>query len=271
MADVFRIRASSFGALYECAYRWEAIHILKMASRVGMKAHMGSAIHAGTAVFDASRLPGAGDPATPADAVEAAIEYLNTPNEDEVDVTLDDVTPREAESRTRALVAAYCRDIAPRYDFIAVEMTVRPMQIDCGDGVVIELAGTLDRTRAFRSHAGVGISDLKSGTRAVTKGEVATTKHKLQVGTYEVLYQHTTGVKPTAPASIIALPTSGSGEIKEGFIHDAAKAVVGTHEEYGALQLAADTFRTGMFRPNPNSVLCGEKYCPRWQTCIYHG
>ncbi|ABY40494.1 hypothetical protein 2.1, partial [Burkholderia phage Bups phi1] len=27
--SVYTVRASSWGALFECAYRWEAIHLLK--------------------------------------------------------------------------------------------------------------------------------------------------------------------------------------------------------------------------------------------------
>ncbi|MBN9117495.1 MAG: PD-(D/E)XK nuclease family protein, partial [Pandoraea sp.] len=60
MQSIYTVRASSWGALFDCSYRWEGIHLLKLRNVVGLRAALGTAIHAGTAVFDQSRLDGTG-------------------------------------------------------------------------------------------------------------------------------------------------------------------------------------------------------------------
>lgn len=261
------VRASSWAGLFDCAYRWEGIHLLKLRNVVGLRAALGTAIHAGTAVFDQSRLDGTG--LTADDAAGAMVDKLRDP-ENEFDPTRDDITISEAERVGLTLVSKYCTEVSPRYDFVAVEMETKPLDIDCGSGVIVRLTGTMDRARIRRQGDGVGIADLKSGSAAVQKGAAVTKGHGPQIGTYELLYEHTTGQPITDDAEIIGLKTKGTAEIGTGTIRNAKRVMVGGDGAPGLIEFAAEMFKTGRFYPNPKSLLCSEKYCPRYATCRFH-
>lgn len=261
------VRASSWAGLFDCAYRWEGIHILGMRNVVGLRAALGTAIHAGTAAFDQSRLEGSG--VTADDAAGVMVDKLRDPA-NEFDPARDDITVPEAEKIGVALVAKYCFDVSPRFDFVAVEMETRPLDIDCGGGVIVRLTGTMDRARIRKAEHGVGIADLKSGSAAVQKGAAVTKGHAPQIGTYELLYEHSTGQPITDDAEIIGLKTKGTPEIATGTIKNAKRVMVGTEDSPGLIEFAAEMFRSGRFYPNPKSLLCSDKYCPRYAKCYFH-
>jgi len=265
--SIYTVRASSWGALFDCAYRWEGIHLLKMRNVVGLRAALGTAIHAGTAVFDQARIDGSG--LTVDDAAGAFVDKLRDP-ENEFDPARDDLNMSDAERIGLSLTTKYCLDFAPRYNFVAVEMETKPLEIDCGGGVIVRLTGTMDRARVRRSAAGVGIADLKSGSSAVQKGAAVTKGHGPQIGTYELLYEHTTGEEIGDTAEIIGLKTKGTPEVATASIANSKRVMVGTEETPGLIQFAADMFRSGRFYPNPKSLLCDKKYCPRHGTCQFH-
>lgn len=261
------VRASSWGELFDCAYRWEGKHILGMRGQVGIAAVLGTAIHASTAAFDQGRIDGTG--LTPDDTAGVLVDKLHHPNDDYV-TRDEDLTVAEAEKIGLTLHSRYCTEMSPRYTFRAVEMATKPLHIDCGNGVVICLTGTMDRSRIKVVSSGIGIADLKSGARAVQKGAANTKGHAAQVGTYELLFEHTTGEAVTEPAEIIGLKTAGKPEVATGEIRNAKLQMTGTPEQKGLIEFAAVMFKTGLFPPNPNSVLCSQKYCARWLLCPFH-
>ncbi|WP_186080668.1 RecB family exonuclease [Burkholderia gladioli] len=268
MSDsVYKVRASSWAALFECAYRWQGIHLLGMRNVVGLRAALGTAIHAGTAVYDQGVLDGSG--LTADDAAGAFIDKLRDPS-NEYNPRSDDLTLREAERIGIALTVKYCLEVAPRYQFIAVEMETKPLDIDCGGGIIIRLTGTMDRARVRRTALGPGIADLKSGARAVADGVAVTKGHGPQIGTYEMLYEHTTGELIADTAEIIGLKTKGTPEIATAPVKNGKRAMLGEDGEPGLIEFAADMFRTGRFYPNPKSLLCDAKYCPRHGSCKFH-
>jgi len=260
------VRASSWSGLFDCAYKWEAIHLLGMRNAVGLRAALGTAIHAGSAVFDQARI--SGDTVTASDAAGVMVDKLRDP-ENEFDPNKDDLTMKEAEGTGIALLTKYCGEVSPNYNFLAVEMETKPLDIDCGGGVIVRLKGTMDRARIKKTTGGVGIADLKSGSASVQKGVAVTKGHGAQIGTYELLYEHTTGDRITADSEIIGLKTKGKSEIGFGTISNAKNIMVGTNEHPGLIEFAADMFRSGRFYPNPKSMLCSEKYCARWKSCVF--
>ena len=264
--SVTTVRASSWGSLFDCAYRWEGVHLLGIKSPSSPRALLGTAIHASTAAFDSARV--SGEELSAFDAAEHLVQTLHHPEFD-VDWRGADITPREAEATGLALHSRYCNDISPRYTFVAVELTTKPLEIDCGDGQIIRLTGQLDRARIRAEESGVGIADVKTGGAAVSHGVAKTKGHKPQIGTYELLYEHTTGQRCEAPAEIIGLKTKGKPETGTGEIIGARELMVGNEQFDGLIQIGADMFRTGLFPPNPQSPLCSERYCPRWKTCPY--
>lgn len=263
-----RVRASSWAGLFDCGYRWEGIHLLRMKNTVGLRAALGTAIHAGSAVFDQARI--SGDTVTVDDAAGVMVDKLRDP-ENEYDPNKDDLTKPEAEKIGISLLSSYCTYWSPTYNFVAVEMETKPLNIDCGSGIIVQLTGTMDRARIKKSTHGIGIADLKSGSSAVQGGAAVTKGHAAQVGTYELLFEHTTGEPITANAEIIGLKTKGKAEIATGIISNAKKVMTGDQDNPGLIEFAADMFRTGRFYPNPKSLLCSEKYCPRWKTCHFKG
>lgn len=266
-APSLTVRASSWAGLFDCAYRWEGIYIVGMKNVVGLRAKLGTSIHAGTAVFDQARI--SGETVTADDAAGVLVDTLRKDDE-YVDMSRDDLTLNEAEKVGIALLSRYCFDVSPRYNFVAVEMETKPLEIDCGGGVVVRLTGTMDRARIRKAEHGVGIADLKSGAAAVQKGVAVTKGHGPQIGTYELLYEHTTGEQITDDAEIIGLKTKGAPEIGVATIANARRVMVGTEDTPGLIEFAADMFKRGRFYPNPKSLLCSEKYCPRFATCHFH-
>jgi hypothetical protein len=261
------VRASSWASLFDCAYKWEAIHINKMRNVVGLRAALGTAIHAGTAVFDQGRLDVAGISAD--DAAGVFVDKLHDP-ENEFDPGRDDITMPEAERIGLSLLTKYCIEVSPHYNFVAVEMETKPLDIDCGGGVIVRLTGTMDRARIRKSSGGVGIADIKSGSAAVQKGVAVTKGHGPQIGTYELLYEHTTGEEITDIAEIIGLKTKGTSEIATATLANSKRVMIGTEDQPGLIEFAAEMFKSGRFYPNPKSLLCSEKYCPRFATCHFH-
>jgi len=262
------VRASSWAGLFDCAYRWEGIHLLGMKNTVGLRAALGTAIHAGTAVFDQAKITG--DTVTAADAAGVLVDKLHDP-ENEFDPAKDDITMQEAESTGITLLTKYCGEVSPKYNFVAVEMDTKPLDIDCGGGVVVRLKGTMDRARIKKTTGGIGIADLKSGGTSVQKGVAVTKGHGAQIGTYELLFEHTTGESITSEAEIIGLKTKGKPEIATGSIKNAKRIMTGDQNNPGLIEFAADMFRSGRFFPNSKSMLCSEKYCPRWNSCHFKG
>jgi len=261
-----KVRASSWSSLFDCAYKWEGIHLLNIPNVVGLRAALGTAIHAGTAVFDQGRIDVSGVSAS--DAAGVLVDKLHDP-ENEYDKNKDDLTMKDAESIGISVLTKYCCEVSPRYEFVSVEMETKPLEIDCGGGTVIKLTGTMDRARVRKGSHGVGIADLKSGGAAVQKGVAVTKGHSPQIGTYELLFEHSTGEQITEPAEIIGLKTKGTPEIGTGSVTNGKLVMLGTETQPGLIQFAAEMFRSGNFYPNPKSMLCSAKYCPRFASCIF--
>lgn len=264
----FRVRASSWGQLFNCAHAWEGVHIMKMGKPSGMRAQLGTAIHAGTAAYDLARIQGYELSAD--DAASVLVEELEHPSR-EVDLKQDDLSLREALRIGLILHSRYCAEIAPLFHYESVELETKPFQIDCGSGIVIELTGTLDRSRLNFENGKRGIKDLKSGGKAVVDGVANTKGHRAQIGTYELLYEYSTGLAIDDDGEIIGLKTSGKPEVAVGgMVRNGKALMLGTEDHPGLLQYAAEMFRSGMFPPNPQSYTCSKKYCARWATCQYH-
>jgi hypothetical protein len=262
----FRVRASSWPEIFDCAHRFEGKHILGLTKPSGLRAQLGTAIHAGTAAYDAARMEG--NSISPDDAAGFLVDTLRKPGQ-EVDYSQDDITLDDAERIGLILHTRYCTEISPKFEFIAVERTIDPFDIDCGNGIVVRLTGTMDRSRIRKSTNGKGIIDLKSGGAAVEKGHAKTKGHAPQIGVYEILEAASTGEPCTEPAEIIGLKTRGKPEVATGEIRGATAMMVGTEDSPGLIEYAAEMFRSGLFPPNPASLLCSKRYCPRFEKCRF--
>lgn len=260
-----RIRASGLSDFFDCPARAEAKHLLGLRTPASGKALLGKAIHKSTAVYDESWLRGTG--LTVDEAAGAAVDEIQKPTED---VSLDeDEDKGEIEGIAVALHTMYCKEIAPKQDYVAVEVSCESLEIvDLG----ITLTGQTDRIR--RQADGLGIADLKSGGTAVkADGTVETKGAAFQVGVYELLAEKASGLPITAPAKIIGLQTGKTARGQRvGVSNDISRArdvLVGDHDSPGVLEILSRMLTTGLFPGNPRSMLCGEKYCPIYARCKY--
>lgn len=255
------IRASSLAALFACPARWEAKHIRKLRLPANAYARLGTAIHASTALFDASRL--SGNDITTDEAAGAAVDAIYKPNEE---VIWDELQPPEAERIALSLHRLYCETIAPKQIYAAVEATCNSLEIrDLG----IVLTGTVDRVR--RTDEGFGITDLKTGKSTVAAdGTCRTQGYAAQIAVYELLAEQSAHVAIEAPAQIIGLQaakTKKGQRIATGIIHGGRALLLGDEDSPGLLEIAAQLVRSGTFYGNPKTQFCGEKYCPIFNTC----
>lgn len=260
------IRASSLSTLFDCAHRWEGEHLLGLRKARGGAAQLGTAVHAGTAMYDAGRLPG-GEELTVDEAASAVVDSIHRPEED---VDWSDGSPQRAEKIALALHTKYCHDVAPHQTYLAVEAKCERLDLP---ELGIALGGTTDRIRITAGGRN-GISDLKTGKRAVgADGKPETKKHAIQLGVYELLAETASGISITAPAQVIGLNTGDTPATQRvglGEVRDARGALIGTEEEPGFLQQASRIVQSGHFPANPNSFLCSPKFCARWSTCRFH-
>lgn len=268
MPKIVRVRASSWAGLFDCAYKFEWVHILGHHSNGSPRALLGTAIHASTAAFDVGRMNGSD--ISIYDAAGLLVDTLRN-NEEGVSWRGSDITVDQAERIGLKLHQMYCKDWSPLFDFAAIEVEVKPLHIHISGALTLVLTGTLDRARFYRGGEGQGILDVKSGGAAVSNGIAKTRGHGAQVGTYELLYEHTTGTAITEDAEIIGLKTRGAPEVAMGKIVGAKQMMIGTEDSPGLIQMGGQMIETGLFPPNPSSQLCSKTYCDRWNHCRYHG
>ena len=259
--DTVIVRASSLPGLFECPARWEAQNLRGLRMPSSSAARLGTAVHASTALFDASRIEGTG--LTADEAAGAAVDAIHKPDEE---VVWDDLQPTEAEKIALSLHGLYCSKIAPRQTYAAVEATCERLEItDLG----LALTGTVDRV--CRTDDGYGIADLKTGKSAVSAdGTCKTQGHAAQVAVYELLAEQSAGIVIEAPAQIIGLQVAKTEKGQRaaiGTITGGRNLLLGDEDDPGLLRAAATLIHSGNFYGNPKSMGCGEKYCPVFNTC----
>lgn len=261
---IVTIRASALSDFLDCPARAEAKHLLGLRTPMGAGAVLGRAVHASTAVFDRSKLEGGS--ITADEAAGAAVDAIHKPDEDVV--WEEDEKPQDTEDVAVALHKRYCKEIAPRQDYAAVEVKCERLEIsDLG----LALTGTTDRVR--RTGLGYAISDLKTGKTAVrADGRVETKGHAYQLGVYELLAERASDLPITGPAQIIGLQAGKTEKGQRaglGEIVGARDVLVGEPDSPGVLETVAQMLHSGIFFGNPRSMLCHPKFCPIYDRCKF--
>lgn len=229
------------------------------------KSLLGKAVHASTAVYDRSVMEGSG--ITVDEAAAAAVDTIHKPEEETR--LEDDEHADEIEKVAVALHKLYCTDIAPQQEYAAVEVQCEKLEItDLG----IALTGTTDRVR--KAGDGYGIADLKTGKSAVASdGTVKTNGFAYQLGVYELLAEHASGLNITEPARIIGLQVAKTERgqragVSQG-VTGARDVLVGDSDSPGVLEMVSRMINAGAFPGNPRSMMCHNRYCPIYDGCKY--
>ena len=263
--NIVTIRASALSDFFDCPARAEAKHLRGMRMPTSSKALLGTAVHKSTAVYDQSALDGAG--ITADEAAAAAVDTIHKPD---YDVTFDDeLGPKLIESIALSLHKKYCAEIAPTQQYAAVEVTCERLEIS---DIGIALTGTTDRV--VRGDDGHGIRDIKTGGAAVrADGRVETKGHAFQLGVYELLAEHGSGLAITEPARVIGLQSGKTDRGQRAAVSDpvlgARDVLLGDDDNPGVLQMVSNMVHSGAFPGNPRSMMCHEKYCPIYKPCKF--
>lgn len=269
MKDSFTIRASSWSTLFDCAYRWEAEQLHGMRKPLSHAMVLGKALHKSTAAYDLGRVEH--EPISVSSAADVFVDALWSPDED-VEQRTNELPLRRLESVGLRLNQRYCEEISVGRNYKAVELTAEPLDVEADNGVIVTLTGTLDRSRVKSDGDELGITDVKTGKRAVrSNGSAETKSHQFQLGVYELLAEHSLGETINLPAEIVGLKTTDGATIGIATVANARRGLVGTDNTTGLLDIAATMLKTGTFPPNPNSLFCHPDHCPRWEQCSYHG
>lgn len=264
MTSPVTIRASSFGALFDCPSRWAAIHLEGRRVPSTANAALGKAVHKGTAVYDAERVSGR-MPSLQA-AADAAAEQIERPEDD---TDWQNESPEKAKDIAVSLTTKYCRDVAHLYEFVAVEISVEALHLT---DLEIVLTGHTDRVR--RTDDGLGIVDIKTGKTAVgTDGRAKTHGHAAQMGVYELVAEAALGARMDLPSQILGMQTNAKPEtqrIGTGEIVGAREVLLGNDDQQGLLHIASALVHGRIpLWGNPKSVMCHERYCPNFHTCFF--
>jgi hypothetical protein len=251
--------------LLDCPLRWKKKHLDGMRLPSTPPAMIGTAVHASTAAFDQSAIDGAG--LTIDDTAGIAVDSLRNPDEE---VDWMGVSAERAEETALRVHTRYCIEIAPEQNYTIVEHTLSPLQIEMENGIVFELTGTLDRIRQDDLGRS-GVADVKTGAAAVSPdGQVVVGKHLPQLGEYELLAEQEFGPMDL-PASIIGLHTGRQARVGFREVKGAKSALIGDGIQPGLLHYVAPYFKSGLFPPNPGSLMCSARYCPYYDNCNFHG
>ena len=258
-----RLRASSVGDLFDCPDRWIAVHLEGLRVRQNFRATMGTAIHAGTAHFDTEVLNGQ-TPSLMA-ATECAVDALRNSEEE----TVWDMRREEAEGIAVSLTHKYCTEESPKHHFVEVEKTCESLVLS---DVGLEITGQVDRIREVGNK--YGPADLKSGVQAVNReGHAKTQAHAPQLGVYSLLAEVSTGKRMELDSLVIGMQTAKTREnqrIASTEVSGVREVLLGDDTRPGLLFNAALMIH-GVIPPygNPRSMLCHQKFCPRFNNCFW--
>lgn len=262
------VRASAWSSLFDCSLRFYYQNILGLRIPSSGAAALGTAIHHGTAHFDAARHRG--DEVSIDEAVEQSIDAVKNPA-DEV-LWDDDLQPNTAQMLAAVLTAKYCVEVGSDRRYAAVELACDALDIETEHGT-IRVTGTTDRIRELPDGR-KGITDLKSGKRATVKNpdgtrRAETSSHHLQLGIYTLMAEQASGERLEAPAEVIGLQTTKEAHVATAEVVDVKTALLGTEDMPGLITLAAKMLKDGVFPPNPKSMMCSAKYCAGHGKCFY--
>ena len=278
MKHFLRARASGIAEFADCPERWAAKTLRGEHTPAGIPAAIGTAVHRSTAEFDASRLESEARWLSIDDTADIIVESLKDPD---LEVVWGGMPMHKAVAIGIGVHVRYCNEIAPLQMYTQVELTLKEkpvlITLENGDEVEITLTGTLDRIREdaneyYRDdgtpafNVRYGITDVKSGGRAISQ---PASRHKAQLGVYELLAEETLGSLMTLPGQICALQTSSNfqAELKE--VENCRDVLVGNAHQKGLLYHMASMFVSGDFFGNASSWLCSEKFCPAYDYCMF--
>lgn len=272
------IRPSSLVTWADCGRRWATTHQAPLIAEYGYRlnprrpmhvgAGVGSGVHAGAAYMLTCKATD-GTLGNRVEAEQRAIEEFHHRTEAE-GLTVDDTTPTVsiAERQIVRMTQAYRQHVAPATTPLLVETR---LDAEVGDGWT--LSGQAD---VISGDPDVSIDDLKTGTTRRANA--------IQYGAYFMIFQ-AHGHRPTAIREqfvrrvrvTLEQPKPQMYEMSVTFAvadaMDVIDAIKDRTAEFGRRARGEDPLRRPpptAFPANPNSPLCGEKWCAAFGTEFCH-
>lgn len=265
------LRPSSLPTMPDCQRRFAARHLRDVIASAGYQlapetlrhvgAAVGTAVHAGVAItLKAKMLTGELGNATEAeDQAEAAL--VDGWNQG---VHVDDTSPNlsTAKIQARRMLRSYRLHLAPVVEPILVE---ERLVADVGDGWQISGQGD-----AVTGDPDERLRDLKTGTRRRA--------NQAQYGGYVLVHEAHGFRVPHLTEDYLARVRRDAEQPPPVSIEiDRRRALLAAWEIIGAVKASVAEFDrrvadphglepAGAFLANPNSSLCGQRWCPAWGT-----
>lgn len=265
------IRPSSLPTFSDCPRRFAARHLADMAEEAGyelrreMRRHIGAAVgtavHAGVAfTLTAKRDTGELGNATEAEHL-AEIALIQGVQEGAI---WDDTSPNVPVAKLQAtrMVRSYRRHVAPNI----VPLLIEERRVaDIGDSW--QVSGQAD---TLTGDPDDHLRDLKTGARKRANAP--------QYGAYVLVFEaHGYAVPRITEDFLPRVRKDAEQPPPVAIAIDRRSAVMSAWDIIGAVKAATAEFERrvadphgldplGAFLPNPNSALCGEKWCPAWGT-----
>jgi hypothetical protein len=265
------LRPSSLPTLPDCQRRFAARHLRDVIATAGYRLKpegprhvggaVGTAVHAGVAVtLKAKRATGElGNETEAEDQAEAALVEGWS-----LGVHVDDTSPTLATAKiqTVRMLRSYRRHLAPVVEPVLVE---ERLVADVGDGW--QISGQAD---TLTGNPDERLRDLKTGTRRRA--------NQAQYGGYVLVHEAHGFRVPQLTEDFVARVRRDAEQPPPLSIEiDRRRALLAAWEIIGAVKASVAEFDrraadphglepAGAFLANPNSSLCGQRWCPAWGT-----
>lgn len=263
------LHPSGIGQFFNCSYAWYRNNIYKPIRGVGSAAHIGTAIHkAGETYYN--ECINKSDWVNPLNSTyeDVSIEtFRNRLKEDEptdikgldIDSAINLIRGKQKDYLTKA------RELCSNKIPVAVE---KHYDVKLNSSIDLHISGTIDIVNSDT------IADIKTMGR-----KNPPRNYWLQQAIYSLLRERedeaevkdllihrvlTTKDEIDCVSIINEMPVLEIDEVKNRS-KNLLLSLVGTLEEF------YKTGNEGLFRGNPTSLTCSQKYCPYWPECKYKG
>lgn len=268
------LRPSSIGSFINCPYQWYNVFILGKNTIPGARAHLGTAIHKSAEVLWSDAINTGVKDLNISRATDAAVEELHEICKQQPPEYGDD-KPEEIEKLAVEGAKAFINDLAPIIDIpLAVE---KRYTIEIDNPIIDKISGSLDYVGERSIH------DIKT-----TKNKPVMSNYSLQQGAYALLREGNGEQIDNIKIQAVVLKDATAKKQSEahGLLMDMIEDNTNPFLSLESIKeqsryvinnildtvnvYSKDIVRPEiLFRGNPKSMLCSNKYCNLYAECPF--
>ena len=264
---MIEIHPSGVSGFFDCAYRWFRDNLHKPIHRYGLAAHAGTGIHKAAELYYKESIAEQRWAKPRDDFKGAAIDTLRAKIKDEAPADLHDVNLNDLEKQVGENALNYTRNAC---DLCSAQLPIdseRKYCVKIKSPIIDCVSGTLDIVGKDY------IGDIKTMSKAKNAASYA-----IQQGIYGVLRQnkgenvrdfliHRVILPKNSIDCVSILASLDNPFTPAGALIDKSKFYLNT-----IIQTCNEFHKTGnelLFRGNPQSLLCSDKYCAYYNECKF--